>query len=70
MGVKTTEEYQSDIENYIAARKWYRQRVREGTATDEDARNVDKCRALAVKARAAGATAPPFEQEHPDVGMA
>ena len=57
---KTRREYIDDINNYIAAREWYRQRVADGTATDEDAPKVARCRQLAVEARGAGATLPPF----------
>ena len=55
---KMPEEYQDDISNYLAARKWLRKRVRQGIATDADRNKVDVCRQLAVKAREAGAVAP------------
>jgi hypothetical protein len=57
---KTRQEYEDDIKNYVAAREWYRQRVADGKATNEDAAKVDRCRQLAVEARAADATLPPF----------
>jgi hypothetical protein len=56
---KTRQEYEDDIKNYVAAREWYRKRVADGTATDEDAAKVARCRQLAVEARAADATLPP-----------
>jgi len=57
---KTQQEYVDDINNYIAAREWYRKRIRDGTATAEDAAKADRCRQLAVEARAADAMLPPF----------
>jgi hypothetical protein len=54
MDAKTQKELQEEIENYIEARRWCRRRIAEGTATDEDAAKVAKCRELAVLARAAG----------------
>jgi hypothetical protein len=61
MATKMRQEDLDDIvNNYIAARKWYRKRFAEGTATSEDAAKVDQCRQLAVEARAAYATLPPF----------
>jgi hypothetical protein len=57
---KTRQEYIDDINNYIAARESHRKRVADGTATDEDAAKVARCRQLAVAARAADATLPPF----------
>jgi hypothetical protein len=60
MARKTQQEYVDDINNYIAAREWYRKRIRDGTATAEDAAKVDRCRQLAVEARAADAMLPPF----------
>jgi len=61
MAEKTEAEHRENIENYIAAREWYHRRVHDGTATDEDARKMDRLRELAVEARAAGVTAPAFE---------
>ncbi len=58
---KSLKERQEDIENYIAARQWYRQKVREGTATDGDLAKLERCRDLAVEARRSGVTAPAFE---------
>jgi hypothetical protein len=37
MSAKTHQEYVDDINNFIAAREWHRQRLADGTATDEDA---------------------------------
>ena len=61
MAAKTADEYRYDIEDYIAAREWYRRRKRDGIATDADSRKVDECRKLAVTARTAGVTAAGFD---------
>lgn len=59
--MKTEEEYRNEILNYIAVREWYRQRVLDHVATDGDLRKLEHCRDLAVKAREAGITKPPFD---------
>jgi hypothetical protein len=43
------------------ARAWLRQKVADGTATDDDRRKVVALRQLAMAAREAGVTAPAFE---------
>jgi hypothetical protein len=60
MATKTRQEYIDDINNYIAAREWHRERVADGAVTDEDTAKLARCRQLAVEARAADATLPPF----------
>jgi hypothetical protein len=57
---KTRQEHIDNINNYIAAREWHRQRVADGTVTDEDTAKLARCRQLAVEARDADATLPPF----------
>ena len=58
---KTREELQQDIKNYIAARRWYRERVQQGNATDDDLKRLEQYRDLAVEARRSGISAPAFE---------
>lgn len=61
MPARVYKQRQQDVFDYIEARKWYRQRVEQGKATDDDLKKLEHCRDLAVEARRSGVTAPEFE---------